>query len=132
MRRMRTLWLAGCVVIVACASKPPRIADDRLAGTWRNADGATLSMEDTGVLTLLRPGPKQKPVVGEYTFDGDSVVFVFRAETRLCGGDPGTYALKVADGSFVATATRDPCADRRKVIEGTWTRTGAARLTPES
>ena len=132
MRGMRIILLAACTVFAACASKPERIADTRLAGGWRNADGATLSMEDTGVLTLLRPGPRQKPIVGEYTFDGESVVFVFRAETRLCGGDPGTYALKIDDASFSATATRDPCADRRKVIEGTWTRTAAARLSPES
>lgn len=132
MRCMRTMWLAGGVALAACASKPERVADARLAGAWRNADGASLTIEDTGVLTLLRQGPRQKPVVGEYTFDGDSVVFLFRAETRLCGGDPGTYALKIDEGSFTATATRDPCTDRRKVIEGTWTRTAAARLSPES
>ena len=132
MRVARLAWLMGCVALAACASKPERIADDRLSGTWRNAEGASLAAEDTGVFTLLRPGPKQRPIVGEYTFDGESAVFTFRAESRLCGGDPGTYALKIAEGSFDATAVRDPCADRRKVIEGTWTRTAAARLTPES
>ena len=132
MRRLSVPALAACFVIAGCASKPPRIADDRLAGTWRSADGATLTMEDTGVLTLLRAGPKQRPIVGQYTFDGESAVFTFRAESRLCGDDPGSYTLRFQDGAFAATAVRDPCGDRRKVIEGSWTRTAAARLTPDS
>jgi hypothetical protein len=126
------LFGAGVLALVACASKPPRIADARLAGSWRNADGAVLSAEDTGIFTLLRPGARQRPVVGEYTFDGESAIFRFRLESRMCSDDPGQYALAFTDGSFVASVMRDPCAERRALVEGTWTRTEAGRVTPES
>ena len=45
---------------------------------------------------------------------------------------PGATVTMDRDGAFAATAVRDPCGDRRKVIEGSWTRTAAARLTPDS
>ena len=131
-RRASAFAAFASVALVACASRPPAIADNRLAGAWRNADGVTLSIEDTGVLTLLRPGPRQRPVVGEYTFDGSSVTFRFRTESRLCSDDPGTYAVTFSGAAFTATATRDPCGERRRLVEGSWSRTAEGRVTPES
>jgi hypothetical protein len=38
-----------------------------------------MTCEDTGLVVLDRPGPTQRPVVGEYTFDGKEITLGFVA-----------------------------------------------------
>jgi hypothetical protein len=128
--RMSTLCLS--LLLVGCAAKQEPIGPRELSGSWRNAEGATLEIEDTGVLMLQRPGPKQRPVVGAYTFDGTQATFRDQPGSNPCSDGLGTYTLQVEPGAFTASVVRDPCQDRQKILVGTWTRVGAGRVTPES
>jgi hypothetical protein len=104
---MRTPCLSLMLLLAGCAATPEAAGTRELSGSWRNAEGATLEIEDTGVMMLQRTGPKQRPVIGSYT-------------------------LQVEPNAFTASVVRDPCQDRQKILVGTWTRVGAARVTPES
>ena len=129
---MRWPYLTLALALTGCAAKPEAIGTRELSGSWRSAEGAMLEIEDTGVMMLQRPGPKQRPVVGAYTFNGSEATFRDQPGSNPCSDGLGTYTLQVAPNAFTAAVVRDPCQDRQKILVGTWTRVGAARVTPES
>lgn len=120
---------ATLVMLAACSSPPPRVASNALAGTWRNGDGVNMTCEDTGLVVLDRPGPKQRPVVGEYTFDGSVATFRNRVESKLCADELGQYTVEVSADACTITPVRDACTDRAKLLKGAWTRIAAGRVT---
>jgi hypothetical protein len=95
------------------------VASSALAGSWRNSDGVTMTCEDTGLVVLDRPGPKQRPVVGEYTFDGNAATFRNRVESKLCADELGQYTVDVSTDACTITPVRDACADRVKLLNRT-------------
>jgi len=129
---MRTPCLSLMLLLAGCAATPEAAGTRELSGSWRNDEGATLEIEDTGVMMLQRTGPKQRPVIGSYTFDGAEAIFRDQPGSNPCSDGPGTYTLQVEPNAFTASVVRDPCQDRQKILVGTWTRVGAARVTPES
>jgi hypothetical protein len=131
---MRSIIIPACLILAlaGCASDPGPIASPAICGSWRHADGATLSCEDTGLMVLQRSGPKERPIVGTYTFDGDQATFREQLGAGDCSDATGTYTLRVRDDAFEAIAVRDACVTRRKTLEGAWTRTGPCRVTPGS
>jgi len=129
---MRAFLLSVAACLAGCAAKPQPVSVPDLAGTWRNADGATLSCEDTGVVVRQPAGPKQRPVIGAYTFDGTTATFRDQTGPTGCGDKVGTYTLRMRRDSFDAVTVRDGCEDRRKALEGTWTRIAAGRVTPDA
>ncbi|MBM4006440.1 MAG: hypothetical protein FJ292_02580 [Planctomycetes bacterium] len=129
---MRWPYLTLALALTGCAAKPEAIGTRALSGSWRSAEGAILEIEDTGVMMLQRPGPKQRPVVGAYTFDGTEATFRDQPGSNPCSDGLGTYTLQVEPNAFTAAVVRDPCQDRQKILVGAWTRVGAARVTPDS
>jgi len=129
MRIQLSIIAATFVTLASCSSPPPRVASNALAGSWRNSDGVTMTCEDTGLVVLDRPGPKQRPVVGEYTFDGSTATFRNRVESKLCADELGQYTVDVSTDACTITPVRDACADRVKLLKGVWTRTAAGRVT---
>ena len=129
---MRLPCLTLALALAGCAAKPDVLGTRALSGSWRNAEGAMLEIEDTGVMVLQRPGPKPRPVVGAYTFDGTEATFRDQPGSNPCSDGLGTYTLQVEPNAFTAAVVRDPCQDRQRILVGTWTRVGAARVTPES
>lgn len=129
---MRWPYLTLALALAGCAAKPEAIGTRALSGSWRSAEGAMLEIEDTGVMMLQRPGPKQRPVVGAYTFNGTEATFRDQPGSNPCSDGLGTYTLQVEPNAFTAAVVRDSCQDRQKILVGTWTRVGAARVTPES
>ena len=128
--RAATLLLASC--LAGCAASPQPVSVPDLAGTWRNADGAMLTCEDTGVVVRQPAGSKQRPVIGAYTFDGTSATFRDQAGAGGCGDKVGTYTLRVRGESLDAVAVRDACDERRKTLEGAWTRVSKGQVTPDA
>ena len=129
---MRHAPIVLMLLIASCKAPPQPVASPALAGAWRNADGATLEFEDTGIMVMQLAGPKQRPQVGAYTFDGSAVTFRFPTGSAPCGDRDGRYALDVRADRFDAVVVQDGCEERRKAIAGSWTRTAAGRVTPES
>lgn len=123
--------LLSAAGLASCAGEPPRVASLDLIGSWRNEQGASLSLQDTGALLLTRPDPKTRPVVGEYTFDGDVVTLRLRPESRWCSEEVGTYRVEVAPDAFTATTVRDACKDRERLVKGRWQRTADGRITSD-
>ncbi len=126
---MRPWVLLLIALLAGCKGPPPRVASDGLAGSWRNSEGVSLTCEDTGILVLEVPGPKPKPIIGEYTFDGEVATFRYRQESKQCVDDTGVYTITLSAGEFSATAVRETCALREAMLKGIWTRTAAARVT---
>ena len=116
-------------LLASCSSPPPRVSSPALAGTWTNADGVTMTCEDTGLVVLDRPGPRQRPVVGEYTFDGSTATFRSRVESKMCADELGQYTVSVSSDACTITPVRDACADRVKLLKGAWKRTAPGRVT---
>lgn len=132
MRVNRSLsGLLACVVLCACASKPDRLPEEDLAGSWRNADGVTLSMADTGVLLVGLPGPRPRSMLGQWSLSGDVWTITYLPESKECVDDIGTYRVTVSADAFSASTVRESCDRRRKMIEGSWKRTAASQPTPE-
>ena len=124
--------VVALVCLASCKGEPPRVATPDLAGSWRNEQGATLSFQDTGAVMFGRPDPKARPVIGEYTFDGETVTFRFRPESKWCSEETGTYRIELAPGSFVAVTVRDACKERERLVKGRWERTAEGRVTPDA
>ena len=120
------------LLAASCKGPPEPVASPALAGAWRNAEGATLEFEDTGIMVMQLAGPKQKPQVGAYTFDGSAVTFRFPTGSAPCGDRDGRYTLSVRADAFDAVTVQDGCEERRRTISGAWMRTAAGRVTPGS
>jgi hypothetical protein len=129
---MRRALVVVALLVSACAGTPEPVSSPDLCGSWRNAEGTTLTFEDTGVMLLQLPGPKQRPTVGAYTFDGTQATFRDQTGSGACSDSVGTYTVRVTADSFEASAARESCAERKKALEGSWTRTAAGRVTPGS
>lgn len=131
MRLSRVLpALVVFAALSACASKPDTLAEDALAGSWRNADGVTLSMLDTGVALVSTPGPKPRSLIGQWSLSGGVWTITYLPESKECVDDIGTYRVVVTPDAFTASLVRESCDARRRMIEGSWKRTAAAQPTP--
>lgn len=120
-----------CAALAACASKPEQLPEEALAGSWRNADGITLSMTDTGVALVGVPGPKPRSMMGQWSLSGGVWTITYLPESKECLDDVGTYRVVVGPDTFTASVVRESCERRRKMLEGSWQRTAAGRITPE-
>jgi hypothetical protein len=110
-----------------CKGDPERVASPDLVGSWRNEQGATLSFQSAGLVTFSRPDPKARPAIGEYTYDGERLTFMFRPESRWCTNDDGVYRVQLESGAFEATVVSDTCKERERLTKGRWQRTEIRR-----
>ena len=122
--------LIACTGLAACASKPDRLPEEALAGSWRNADGVTLSMMDTGVVMVSIPQPKPRSLLGQWSLADGVWTITYLPESKECVDDIGTYRVTVSADAFTASLVRESCDVRRRMIEGSWKRTAAAQPTP--
>ena len=125
--RIRTFILLALTAVAGCSGPPPRVASADLAGIWVNPDGVSMTCQVTGLVVIDRPGPKARPVIGEYTFDGTHATFRSRPESKLCADEVGQYEARVNGDACVLTLVRDACADRARLLQGSWTRTAPDR-----
>jgi hypothetical protein len=129
MRLTHSVRILLCGLLAGCAADPSTLPDWRLAGTWRNAEGVSISFEDTGVMVVERPGPRMKPILGDWSMIGGVASLRYRPEARLCVDDVGTYRIDLSGDRFMATVVNETCDARRKSFEGEWKRTAAGRVT---
>ena len=120
-------FLVAFACLSACKGNPERVASPDLVGAWRNEQGTTLSFQSTGLVTYGRPDPKARVVIGEYTYDGEQVTFMFRPESRWCTNDDGVYRVQLEPGAFEATVVSDSCKERERLTKGRWQRVESRR-----
>ena len=94
---MRRALVVVALLVSACAGTPEPVSSPDLCGSWRNAEGTTLTFEDTGVMLLQLPGPKQRPTVGAYTFDGTQATFRDQTGSGACSDSVGTYTVRAKE-----------------------------------
>ena len=123
----RILQIVAMLLLASCAAKPEKVSSLNLIGSWKSDfDSTTLTCEDTGLFTLTFTGPKTRPIVGDYTFDGKILTFRNRPETKLCVDETGVYEIKINGALLIARKVKDTCPLREKQMDHSWTRVKAA------
>jgi hypothetical protein len=123
----RILQIVTALLLASCAAEPEKVSSPNLIGSWKSDfDSTTLTCEDTGLFTLTFTGPKTRPIVGDYTFDGKILTFRNRPETKLCVDETGVYEIKIDGSLLIARKVKDFCPLREKQMDHSWTRVKAA------
>ena len=79
------LVLSILFVLTACSKK------DKLIGTWKTANGISLTFNENGTCALSAGGESQN---GKYTVDGDKITIDWEGED-----EKETMTIKSVDGS---------------------------------
>lgn len=123
------LQIVAILLLASCAAKPEKVSSLNLIGSWKSDfDSTTLTCEDTGLFTLTFTGPKTRPIVGDYTFDGKILTFRNRPETKLCVDETGVYEIKIDGSLLIARKVKDFCPLREKQMDHSWTRVNATAV----
>ena len=121
-----------CLALTACASAPKLPPEATLSGAWRNADGITLSLEQTGLMVIDLPGPRPRSIVGDWSLADGVATIRYRPESKVCVDEIGQYRLELEPSgeSFSSSMVRESCDRRRTLFEGVWKRADAGRAVP--
>ena len=123
------LPIAG--VLTACASTPTArevaaLGAYALVGTWTSElDNTTLTVAKDGTFRLDRAATTVKPslaIAGQWSLDGNSVVFRNAAGSGACEGVDGAYTPEVVRDTVRFTKRQDDCPAREEHFAWPWTR----------